>query len=377
MSACGLIFSNIHDENISELTRLRTMASVPFMCRYRLIDFALSNMVNSGITNIGVITHYNYYSLMDHIGSGKDWDLARRSGGVRILPPYITASSSGANTLYQTRLEALKNIAFYVQRATDDYIVLSDCDAICSIDMRDIIDDHIKSGADLTVVVKSVSLTREAAQKNVIFESNSDGQITDIFMQPASMTGQKDVSLNIMVASKTFLETQILDAVAHNFNSFNRDVIGRNINHHNLRVYRYDGYYSSIKSFADYFAISMDLISNEAHRSELFAKKNAPIFTKIRNSAPTKYSDTAVITNSLVADGCTIDGTVENSILFRGVRVAKNAVVRNSILFQDTCVSERASLNCVVSDKYSSIRDGRVLSGCDLAPFYISKNTML
>ena len=134
MSATGIIFSNIHDANLPELTRTRTLASVPFGCRYRFIDFALSNMVNSDIFDISVIAHYNYQSLMDHIGSGKDWDLARRSGGIKILPPYITAYANNQNSLYTTRLEALKSVSYILERLTADYVVLSDCDVICNID---------------------------------------------------------------------------------------------------------------------------------------------------------------------------------------------------------------------------------------------------
>ena len=147
MSASGIIFSNIHDHNIPELTRLRTMASVPYACRYRFIDFTLSNMVNSNIYNINLITHLNYQSLMDHIGSGKDWDLARRSGGIKLLPPYITAYASNTNAQFQTRLEALKGVSYSIQKITDDYVVLSDCDVICNVDLNDIIDYHIKTDA--------------------------------------------------------------------------------------------------------------------------------------------------------------------------------------------------------------------------------------
>ena len=146
MSVEGIIFSNIHDSDISELTRQRTLASVPFGCRYRLIDFPLSNMVNSNIYNISVITHYNYHSLMDHIGSGKDWDLARRSGGVKILPPYITAYANNANSLYRSRLEALKSVNYSLSQMMSDYVVMSDCNVICNIDLNDMINDHIESG---------------------------------------------------------------------------------------------------------------------------------------------------------------------------------------------------------------------------------------
>ena len=134
MAATGIIFSNIHDNNIPELTRLRTLASVPFGCRYRLVDFTLSNMVNSNIYNVDIITHYNYQSLMDHIGSGKDWDLARRSGGIKILPPYITAYANNSNSLYATRLEALKSVHNAINRIKDEYVVI--CSKIISTPAR-------------------------------------------------------------------------------------------------------------------------------------------------------------------------------------------------------------------------------------------------
>lgn len=178
MSAVGIIFSNLHDKNIAELTRQRTMASVPFGCRYRLIDFTLSNMVNSGITHVGVITHYNYQSLMDHIGSGKDWDLARRSGGVQILPPYITAFSNSANFLYNTRLEALKSINSFITNCKEDYVVLSDCDVICNIDLSAILETHVRSGADATFIVKRSYLTKELKAPTVVMESDENGRLT-------------------------------------------------------------------------------------------------------------------------------------------------------------------------------------------------------
>ena len=184
MSASGIIFSNIHDNNIPELTRMRTIASVPFGCRYRFIDFTLSNMVNSNIYNISVITHLNYQSLMDHIGSGKDWDLARRSGGVKILPPFITAYADKAKSVYQTRLEALKGVSNAINRITDEYVVLSDCDVICNIDFNDMIEYHRKSGADMTFAVKKVALTKEAAKLNVIYNSDDDGRLPTLSRTP-------------------------------------------------------------------------------------------------------------------------------------------------------------------------------------------------
>ncbi len=377
MSVQGIIFSNLHDKNIPELTRRRTMASVPYACRYRLIDFALSNMVNSGISSVSVITHYNYQSLMDHIGSGKDWDLARRSGGIKMLPPYMTAFSSNQNLLYNTRLEALKSVNYSVSRFNADYVVLSDCDVICNIDLNDMINDHIANNADITMAVKRVLLTKESCKRNVIVDSDESGRITDVNAYPPNVTGYRDIDLNIFVINREYLQSIVADAIAHGYTSFNRDVLSRNASRRNYRIYRYDGYFATINSLQDYYMHSMELISDVKNRDQLFNVKNRPIYTKLKNSAPTKYTDNAKVSNSLIADGCVIDGTVENSILFRGVKIGKGTTVKNSILFQDAVTGENVFLNCVVADKNVVIRDGRVLSGHETLPFFIDKGKMI
>ncbi len=377
MSAAGIIFSNIHDSNISELTRMRTLASVPFGCRYRLIDFTLSNMVNSGITNVNVITHYNYHSLMDHLGTGKDWDLARARGGIKLFPPYVAAFATNMSASYDTRLEALKGINDAISHMTDDYVVLSDCDVICNIDLNDIINDHIESGADITMAVKHATLTTEQARINTLISSNECGEITDVMSYPTNFSGEADISLNILVMSRTYLQTMVYDAIAHGFVSMNRDIISKNIGHANFRVYRYDGYFAVVSSMTDYFDHSMELISRPEVRRELFREKQRPIYTKVRNSPPTKYINGSTVKNSFIADGCVIEGTVENSILFRGVKIGKKTTVKNSILFQDTFTGENVTLNYVLTDKDVVVRDGTVLSGAKTMPIYVPKGRML
>ena len=377
MSVAGIIFSNVHDANIPELTRNRTLASVPFGCRYRLIDFALSNMVNSGISNISVITNYNYQSLMDHIGAGKDWDLARRSGGIKILPPFITSFANSVNDLYNTRLEALKSVNYSVSKITDDYVVLSDCDVICNIDLNDMIKNHIETKADITMAVKKVYLDKAAAKRNVLIDSNDEGRVTDVKVYPTSFEGYSDINLNIMVMSREYLQEIVLDAVAHDYVSFNKDVLLRNLNRSNFRVYRYDGYFACISSPEEYFKSNMELIKDKNVRKQLFGEKHRPILTKVRNSAPTYYSPESKIKNSMIADGCQIYGEVENCILFRGVKIGKGSVVKNSILFQDAFTGENVQLNCVIADKNVVIRDNKVLSGDETLPFYLSKGKMI
>ncbi|MBQ4648873.1 MAG: glucose-1-phosphate adenylyltransferase subunit GlgD [Clostridia bacterium] len=371
----GIIFSNIHDKNVSELTRRRTMASVPFGCRYRLIDFTLSNLVNSGITHVGVVTHYNYQSLMDHIGTGKDWDLARSSGGIKILPPYITAFANAQNSLYSTRLEAMKSMIEFISSCKEEYVLLSDCDVICNIDLSEMINAHITSGADMTIAVKRMYITHDVRNVEIV-ESDADGVITDISEANGIVTGYRDINLNITVLHRTYLVNLIMDAVAHGYDSFTKDIVAKNLDNCDYRVYRYDNYFAGINSLTDYYMCNMDLLSSSA-RDSLFNVKNRPIYTKIRNSSPTVYEEGSSVKNSLIADGCVIHGTVENSILFRGVKVGKNTVIKNSILMQDTLIGENVSLNCVITDKDVVIRDGRTLSGHETKPFYIDKLTVV
>lgn len=373
MSVAGLVFSNIHDSNIPSLTRMRTVASIPFGCRYRLIDFTLSNMVNSSIDTVYIVTHYNYQSLMDHIGSGKDWDLARRSGGIKILPPYITAFDNNRNTLYSTRLEALKSIHHAIKRIQDDYVVMSDCDAVCNIDFCDIVKEHIQNKADMTVAIKRMHLTPERAKINVIFRADESGRIEDVLQRPANYSGEGDISLNIVVISREYLEQIVRDAIAHNYTSLTGDIIYKNRKRMNYRVYRYDGYYSAVSSMEDYFRCNMDLLYNEYARKSLFGVKNRPIHTKVRNSVPTYYSPESSVKNSLIADGCVIEGTVKNSILFRGVKIGRGCTVSHSILMQDTFLGEGVNLQYVICDKNTSVHDGVLLAGCEQQPYYIDK----
>ena len=377
MNFAGLIFSNIHDQGIPEMTRMRTMASIPFGCRYRLIDFALSNMVNADINTIGVITHYNYQSLLDHIGTGKDWDLARRSGGIKILPPYVAAyENAAAGKLYSNRLEAVMGVENFIHRCNADYMVLSDCDVIMNIDLSRVIEDHIRSGAAITVVTKRINVEDYHLDKKVsVVEIGEDHRITGLSHQLPE-TGECDISTNLMVIKRSELQTIISDSLRKGYTSFMRDIIANNVNNKLFRAYRYEGWYSYIGTLEAYFKSSMQLLTKEA-REGLFGVAERQIYTKIRNSAPTKYCGGAKVVNSLIADGCVIEGTVENSIIFRGVKIGKGCVIKNSILLQDTQVGDNVQLNCVISDKNVIIKDGRTLSGHETMPFFIGKGMMV
>ena len=376
MAVAGLIFSNIHNSSMPELTSVRTMASVPYGCRYRLVDFPLSNMVNSGISKIGIITHNNYQSLMDHIGTGKDWDLARRSGGIRILPPFIASyNSANGGKLYTTRLEALMGVTSFISKCTEEYIVLSDCDGICTIDLNEVLADHIKKNADITIVTRTVREKKDIPNDGATeIKCDENGFATEVSAyiehdRPAN------ISTNIMIANRLFLLNAINDASAHGYSHFYKDIIARRVKSARINCYQYDGIYLQITSLESYFRCSMQLLDPEV-RHGLFVE-DSPIYTKLRNSAPTVYAEGSQVKNSYVADGCVIEGTVENSIIFRGVHIGKGTVVKNSILLQDTYTGDNVNLNCVITDKNVVIRNNRVLSGHESMPFFISKGAMV
>lgn len=377
MTAAGLIFSNIHDASIPELTRNRTMASIPFGGRYRLIDFALSNMVNSGITKVGLITHYNYQSLLDHVGNGKDWDLARRNGGLKILPPFITAYDNAlADRVYSTRLEALMGVMNFIHRCTEDVLVLSDCDVICNVDLEKALRTHAETGADVTLITATVDTAEQSLDPHAHVPAVAENGCVIDLAEYNGQSGQVQVCADIFLVRRTFLEQAVSDAVAHGMRSFYKDVLYRHLATGKVFALNYDGFFARVNSLASYFRCSMRLLENDA-RVGLFYRRNQPIITKVRNSVPTRYAPGAVVHNSMVADGCVIEGTVENSILFRGVKIGKGTKVTNSILMQDTFTGENVRLNCVIADKNVMIKDGRELCGHETMPFYIGKGVMV
>ncbi len=370
MRAVGIIFSNIHDNNVPELARIRTLGSIPFGGRYRLIDFPLSNMVNSGIDTVGIITKSNYQSLMDHVGSGKDWDLARKDGGVIILPPYGDEQSS---TLYTSRLEALKGITNFLFRADEQYVVMTDCDAVCRINYSEVIEYHIRNRADITLVYKKFNDGEYSANNATTFDIE-DGRIVNVNYKERLQEQAHNVFTNVFVMKKSLLQNIVMDSISHNKRHFMTDVIASNVDSMKIMGYEHKGFYAGITSLQAYFDSNMAMLNNEV-RHEIFGDRS--VFTKIRDSAPTKFGNSAIVKNSMIADGCVIEGEVENSILFRNVKVARGAVVKNSIIMQNTVLGENSTLNCIIVDKNVTIRDRKVLSGSENHPFYISKGIMI
>ena len=370
-SAAGIIFSSLNQNTLSRLTSDRTVAAIPFACRYRLIDFALSNLVNANIFNINIVANYNYRSLLEHLGSGKDYDLARREGGINFVSPFLTANNPDGK-MFSTHMEALKSMKVeYIDQFKEDYVVLMDCDHVLNIDIKDVIKTHEKTGANVTIVTNTVDASYTSKHPRMMVSSVA-GKVTQIALNDVYDERHPELSLGIFVMKTNYLRILIEEAEAYNLNSLTQLLL-KNCKSSNYRTYKYNGFFASVSSFLDYYKYSMELVNNESARASLLEKREAPIFTRVHNSAPTAHTKTAKVSNSMIADECVIEGTVINSVVFRGVKIEKGAVVKNSVLFHGTTVCKNASLNCIVTDKDVVVSQGVTLSGNENMPFYIQK----
>ena len=369
-SAAGIIFSSLNNNTLSRLTSDRTVAAIPFACRYRLIDFSLSNMVNANISNIYIVANYKYRSLLEHIGSGKDWDLARRESGITLISPFQTASGSETQ-MFSTHMEALKSMKEYINEIKEEYVVLMDSDVALTIDIADVIRSHEQTGGDVTIVTTDVAPDYTAKNPRIMISSVA-GKVTQLAMSAAYDERHPELALGIFVMKTLYLRKLIEEAEAYNLNSLTMLLL-KNCKSSNYRTYKYYGFAASVSSFLDYYKYSMELASNEKARESLLGKKEAPIFTRVHNSAPTKHTSTAKVENSIIADECVIEGTVINSVIFRDVKIEKGAVVKNCVLFHGSHVGKNVNLNCIVADKDVYVTDGVTLSGNENLPFYIQK----
>lgn len=371
ISAAGIIFSSLNNNTLSRLTGDRTVAAIPFACRYRLVDFCLSNLVNANISNINIVANYNYRSLLEHIGSGKDWDLARRESGINVISPFQTAANAEAK-MFSTHLEALKSMKEYITEFKEEFVVLMDSDSVLNIDIEDVIRTHEKTNANITIVTHTADKSYSSKHPRMMLASVA-GKITEFALSDTYKERHPELSLGIYVMRTVYLRRLIEEAEAYNLNSLTGLML-KNYKSSNYRTYKYTGYVATVSSFLDYYRCSMELAADESARESLLWKKEAPVFTRVHNSAPTVYKTTARVENSMIADDCVIEGTVINSVLFRGVKVERGAVVKNSVLFSGTRVAKGASLNCIVADKDVDITDGVILSGNGNMPFYIQKS---
>lgn len=368
----GMIFTGDNDARLRELTTTRAIAALPVAARYRVIDFQASSMVNAGIKNVGVIMQKNYHSLMDHLGSGKEWDLHGKHEGLHILPPFLTRENVG---VYTGLLDAIRSNTNYLVRSKQEILVLSGSDIIYNAHLDELIQHYQDTGAEITLLyTKDPSMKRD--EFGTYLALDEVGNVTDMEVEPTH-SSYDNTFMNVLVIRRELLRTLVDKAVAHGLHDLNRDLLMNIVREGQAKInaVEYKGLCWRIDSVQSYFAFNMDILDPEK-RKGIF-REDLPVSTKVRDEMPTYYGDNANVVNSLMADGCQIEGTVENSVLFRGVRIAPDAHVKNCIIMQDGQVHSGAYIENCILDKQAIIKRNARLIGPEAYPIVIGKNVVI
>lgn len=372
----GIIFgySTEHQQGLRELVDHRTAPSIPFGGRYRLIDFVISIMTNAGVTDIGVLMEERYQSLLDHLGSGKDWDLSRKLGGLKLLPPFALAESrrhKGSNTYFGV-MDALASVRTYVERIRQDYVAIADAMTVANFDLAKVFENHLHMGADVTAVCIPDD---RYIDPSVRFKFGPDGWATDVKICKDGGPKHTDgiAGLGFYILSKELLLRMIDDCIEHGEYEFESGVLLRHLSELKIASYIVPVFAARPETTQLYYELSMKLLDSQVRR-DLFPRDRT-VKTKVRDEAPTYYSPDSHSKNCLVADGCYIEGDVEDSIIFRGVKIHPGAKVKGCILMQNTVVEAGAELQCVITDKDTRIKEGRMLMGHESYPIVISKGS--
>lgn len=370
-SALGIIFPNSYDAIIPEFTNVRLMASIPFASRYRLVDFILSSMTGSGIKNVSLLVNKNYLSLMDHLDAGREWDLVRKNGGLHLFPPNVERTS----TVYTGRVSAIAGILEFLGDQKEKYVVMADSNIAANIDFKDMIEKHMETGADVTCAYTEQEIPEGYLnmrnEKGFYYSYDiEEGRVTEIKVN-LKKEGVQNLGMNIFVVERELLIDLINTAFVRGLRYWERDVLLNQLDTLNVQAYKYEGYAARITGVKSYFEENMKLLEEE-NLDALFSG-NA-INTKIRDDNPTRYIKGAKVVNILCADGCVIEGDVEDSVLFRGVKVGKGAKVKNCILMQDTVIEDGAVVENIITDKNVKISAGSEVKGTANYPVYISKS---
>ena len=365
-AVAGIVFANTNDTHLKKLTETRSMAAVPFAARYRVIDFPLSALVNAGVSSVGIITKENYRSLMDHIGSGVAWDLDRKNGGIFLLPPYVTSDVKR----YNGTVDALHGALDYIKRCNAEYMVLCNSDMIANVDIGSAVAQHVKTEADITVVYHYGDCPKMSGDF-LVLKTAQDGRITEM-KNVDQIEGKAEYYLGVTVVSRALLLKMVEEAFAEGQMRFATEVIAGKIPTMKVYGFEHKGFASILDSTDAYFKANMAVLESDVRKS-LFTRER-PVFTKTRDDMPTRYGTRSKVSNCVIADGCVINGTVSNSIVSRGVRVEKGAVVENCILMQGSVVKANAVLKYVVTDKNATVGENMLMKGTSDKRLLIEKN---
>ncbi|MDX9873092.1 MAG: glucose-1-phosphate adenylyltransferase subunit GlgD [Clostridia bacterium] len=367
----GIIHHSKNKDALGEISKNRCPASVPFGGKYRLIDFALSNLVNAGVGNIGVIAPVETRSLLDHLGSGKAWGLDKRHDGLFLLP--AAGGKGGNNRLVD--LEDLQANLRYLQKSRQDYVLLTGTRMICNLDYNEVFRFHEEWGSDVTLVCHdNYTLGKAELRGNSLIETSLESRVTAILPQPRFQAGHP-LSLDMYFLKKDLLCQILREGEKNRKWDLIRDFLAKNTASLKIYAYKYRGYLAVINTLENFYRRHFDLLEPEIWR-ELFYGHGA-VYTKYKDSPPSKYAEGSCVANALVANGCRIEGRVENSVLYRQVRIGKGALVRNCVILPKAEIEEDVLLDHVILDKEVFIRKGTRLAGEKDRPLVIGKGRRL
>lgn len=365
----GIIMAGNSGPELGEITRSRPMGAVPVASRYRLVDFILSNMVNSGIDRVGIPTQTHYRSLMDHLGSGAAWDLNRKRHGLVVLPPYM---SDNAHEM-RGDLDVLNSILDYITASNRKYVLLSGSDFIFNTTFDSLAAFHKENGADVTLMYYAAP-QNDVPDRHVGVRVAENGRVTEMEINAVRPFTDR-ISMGIYFMERDFLEYHISRCLSRGLHDFAADVLLKEQEKLKIFGFAYRGYAGRVHNIQSFYRCNMDMLSPVVS-AQLFDGKEA-VYTKVKDKVPTIYGENVTVKNSMVADGCIINGTVENSIIFRGVQIEEGAVVKNSIVMQDSFLQAGAWLENAILDKSVVIRKNRRLIGQENYPVTVGKNAVV
>lgn len=368
LNAMGLIRADTKRISLGDLSKPRALAAVPFGGRYRIIDFILSSLVNSGVKSVGLIAQNKYMSLMDHLGTGAPWDLDRKNNyGLSILPPYVNSEFGGT-----PGVDELLGILNFIRSNPHKHVIIVHSNIVFNMTFNDMMAEHQKSGADITIMVNRDG--GEYGSPAYLFETDRRGYVTGLLLDPEKPKSNRE-SLGVLLMEKEILLDILMEAIAKEERDFDLRMIIRHAENLKVKTYEYKGQVFRIQNIQEYFNASMNLLQ-EKYRNQLFAQ-GMPIYTKVKDEAPTLYAEGANVSNSLLSDGCRIMGTVKDSVLFRGITISPNSKVKNCIIMQNVLISENCEIENVIIDKDSVVRPGMKLVGHKAYPIVIEKGAIV
>ena len=356
MRAVGIVLAGGNSKRMRELSKKRAIAAMPVAGSFRSVDFVLSNMSNSHIQSVAVLTQYNSRSLNEHLSSSKWWDFGRKQGGLYVFPPTITAEH---NDWYRGTADALYQNLDFLKRSHEPYVVIAAGDGVYKLDYNKVLEYHIEKKADITIVCKDMPAGVDVTRFGMV-KTNDDGRIID-FEEKPMVADSTTISCGIYVIRRRQLIELLERSAGEGHFDFVKDILVRYKNVKRIYAYKLETYWNNIASVDAYYQTNMDFLKPDIRN--YFFRQYPEIYSKVDDLPPAKYNVGAKLKNALISSGSIINGVVENSVIFKGVFVGSNCTIKNSIILNDVYIGDNTYIeNCII-ESHDTIRANSYLKG--------------